>query len=301
MVLWIRNRVQSIMLLYVSNFRCQVSKLMMILVGLFLLTGLSSGLYGQEEDLFGFSEDDSLLFGDEFDLGGDDFSFETDDATDTESEATGEDDFFGDFGEEDTETSDVAVDTTALDEWGIDSETDYESLITRTTDGQVVETVEDHPLELGKYVEGTFLEDTGFTLSLYSPQVVPDNLNTWFSYLDFSLTTELPWHFSFEPVELSFSVDISSFNFKNSFPAGGVFKGVSIMPLARAEIYGVELEMGLGAYTPTFGAMAGLGYSYQFHSLFFSAGYRWNWAYNIEPIGSSWWLEPRFTTGIKFW
>ena len=273
----------------------------MITVGLLVLTVLSPDLYAQEEDLFGDSEGDSLLFGDEFDLGGDDFSFETDEETSTETDAGGEDDFFGDFEDEEETEVEAESDSAEVDEWGIDTDTDYESLITRTADGDILEEIPDHPLELGKYVKGTFLEDTGFTLSLYSPQVVPDELSTWFSYMDISLTTELPWHFTFEPVELSFSVDISSFNFVNSFPVGGEFKGVSIMPLARAEIYGAELELGLGMYTPTFGAMAGIGYSYQFHSLFFSAGYRWNWAYNIDPIGSSWWLEPRFTTGIKFW
>lgn len=287
------------MRLFFSQCRSRGSKLKLIMGGLFILTALSPGLYAQEEDLFGTAEGDSLLFGDEFDLGGDDFSFETEDETSTDTEATGEEDFFGDFGEE--EDSEPAADTTQVDEWGLDSEEDYESLITRTTDGTVMEEVPDHPLELGKYVKGTIFEDTGFTLSLYSPQVVPDNLNTWFSYMDFSITTELPWHFSFDPIDLSFSVDISSFKFVNSFPVGGEFKGFSIMPIARAEMAGVEVELGMGMYTPTFGAMAGIGYSYRFHSLFFSAGYRWNWAYDIDPIGSSWWLEPRFTTGIKFW
>ncbi len=293
------------MLLYFSNFRCQALRFMMITVGLLVLTVLSPGLYAQEEDLFGDSEGDSLLFGDEFDLGGDDFSFETEDETDSETEAGGEDDFFGDFGDDEETEEDTAsqaeTDSAEVDEWGLDTEEDYESLITRTGDGSVLEEVADHPLDLGKYVEGTIFEDTGFTLSIYSPQMVPDALDTWYSFMDVSLTSELPWHFTFDPVELSFSIDISSFKFVNSFPAGGKFKGFSIMPMARAEIYGAELEFGLGMYTPTFGVMAGLGYTYQFHSLFFSAGYRWNWAYNIDPIGSIWWLEPRLTTGVKFW
>ncbi len=289
------------MLLYFNNFRCQAPRFLMIILGLLVLTVLSPNLYAQEEDLFGDSEGDSLLFGDEFDLGGDDFSFETDEETSDETETGGEDDFFGDFEDEGETEVEAEPDSAEADEWGMDTDEDYESLITRTADGDILEEVPDHPLELGKYVKGTFLEDTGFTLSFYSPQVVPEELNTWFSYMDVSLTTELPWHFTFEPVELSFSVDISSFNFVNSFPVGGEFKGFSIMPLARVEIYGAELELGLGMYTPTFGAMAGIGYSYQFHSLFFSAGYRWNWAYDIDPIGSSWWLEPRFTAGIKFW
>ncbi|MBT5268999.1 MAG: hypothetical protein HOL70_06075 [Candidatus Marinimicrobia bacterium] len=290
------------MLLYFTKFRCQASRYLILISGLFLLTALTPDLYAQEEDLFGDSEGDSLLFGDEFDLGGDDFSFETDDEAESDTKASGEDDFFGDFGDEDTaDEAEAEADSAEVDEWGLDTDTDYESLITRTADGDIIEEVPDHPLELGKYVDGTFLEDTGFTLSLYSPHVVPDELNTWYSFMDFSLTTELPWHFTFEPVELSFSVDVSSFNFTNSFPSGGEFKGVSIMPLARVEMYGAEVELGMGMYTPTFGAMAGIGYSYQFHSLFFSAGYRWNWAYNIDPIGSIWWLEPRLTTGIKFW
>ncbi len=290
------------MLLYVKNLRCQASRFMIIVVGLLVLTFLSPDLYAQEEDLFGDSEGDSLLFGDEFDLGGDDFSFETEDEAETDTEASGEDDFFGEFGDEETvDETEAEVDSAEVDEWGLGTDSDYESLITRTADGNVLEEVPDHPLDLGKYVEGTIFEDTGFTFSIYSPQMVPDKLNTWYSFMDVSLTTELPWHFTFEPVELSFSIDISSFKFVNSFPAGGEFKGFSIMPMARAEMYGAEIEVGMGMFTPTFGAIAGIGYTYQFHSLFFSAGYRWNWAYNIDPIGSSWWLEPRITTGVKFW
>jgi len=292
------------MLLYRKKISCPGMRMMVIIVGVFLYMSSLPTLYAQDEDLFGTAGDDSLLFGSEFDLGGDDFSFEAEDGAEAGDTEAGEDDFFGDFGDEDAEvTGAAAPDTAEVDEWGLDSSDDYESLITRTADGDnaLFEEVPDHPLELGKYVKGTIFEDTGFTLSLYSPQIVPEALNTWFSYMDFSLTTELPWHISFDPVELSFSVDISSFNFVNSFPIGGEFKGFSIMPLARAEAYGFELELGLGMYTPTFGAMAGLGYAYQFHSLFFSGGYRWNWAYNIDPVGSAWWLEPRFTAGIKFW
>ncbi|NQV30114.1 MAG: hypothetical protein HQ508_04430 [Candidatus Marinimicrobia bacterium] len=290
--------------MYRKKISCPGMRMMVIIVGVFLYMSSLPTLYAQDEDLFGTAGDDSLLFGSEFDLGGDDFSFEAEDGAEAGDTEAGEDDFFGDFGDEDAEvTGAAAPDTAEVDEWGLDSSDDYESLITRTADGDnaLFEEVPDHPLELGKYVKGTIFEDTGFTLSLYSPQIVPEALNTWFSYMDFSLTTELPWHISFDPVELSFSVDISSFNFVNSFPIGGEFKGFSIMPLARAEAYGFELELGLGMYTPTFGAMAGLGYAYQFHSLFFSGGYRWNWAYNIDPVGSAWWLEPRFTAGIKFW
>ncbi len=290
------------MLLYVKNLRCQASRFLMIVAGLLVLTVLSPDLYAQEEDLFGDSEGDSLLFGDEFDLGGDDFSFETEEDAESDTEASGEDDFFGEFEDEETvDETEAEVDSAEVDEWGLGTDSDYESLITRTADGNVLEEVPDHPLDLGKYVEGTIFEDTGFTFSIYSPQMVPDKLNTWYSFMDVSLTTELPWHFTFEPVELSFSIDISSFKFVNSFPAGGEFKGFSIMPMARAEMYGAEIEVGMGMFTPTFGAIAGIGYTYQFHSLFFSAGYRWNWAYNIDPIGSSWWLEPRITTGVKFW
>ncbi len=287
-----------------KRIRHPIVRMETVTAGLCLLLLWSSGLYAQEADPFGSAGDDSLLFGSEFDLGGDDFSFEADDEAGGAETETGEEDFFGDFGEEDTEEpAEAEINSSEGDEWGLDNSADYESLITRTTEGgdPFLEEQPDHPLELGKYVKGTFLEDTGFTLSLYSPQVVPDALSTWFSFMDFSLTTELPWHFSFDPVDLSFAVDISTFKFVNSFPVGGDFKGFSVIPLARAEAFGVELELGMGMYIPTFGAMAGIGYAYQFHSLFFSGGYRWNWAYNIDPIGSAWWLEPRFTAGIKFW
>jgi len=74
-----------------------------------------------------------------------------------------------------------------------------------------------------------------------------------------------------------------------------------VMPIARVETFGLEIELGAGMYYPTYGALVGIGYSYKFHSLFASAGYRWNWVSNIDPIGTSWWLEPRFTAGIKLW
>jgi len=286
------------MLLYFRNFRCHRSVHYLVLMGLILLVGLPASLNAQEEDLFGSTEDDTLLFGDEFDLGDDEFSFEVDEGEDAEEGTSEEEDFFGDFGdEEETEAEEAVTDTSELDEWGLDSDDDYESLITRAAETEVP----DHPLDLRPKVKDTIFEDTGFTLSLYSPHVVPEQMDTWFSFMDISLTTELPWHYTFDPVELSFSVDISSFKFVNSFPVGGEFKGFSIMPIARAEMYGFETELGLGMFIPTFGAVAGLGYSYQFHSLFFSGGYRWNWAYNIDPIGSGWWLEPRFTMGLKFW
>ncbi|MCF7824144.1 MAG: hypothetical protein K9N35_08245 [Candidatus Marinimicrobia bacterium] len=286
----------------VANFTWAQLKCITLILGSILFLGSASVATGQESD--------SLLFGDEFDLGEDDASFDFgdegdfnfDEAEDTE---TGEDDFFGDFGEEADATDVVEDSTAATDDWGLDNETgDIDKLITRTVDGEEITYTpdeDDHPLDFSKYVKGTILEDTGFTLSLYSPQYVGTSLDTWYSYLDFSFTSELPWHFTVYPVDLSFMIDISSFNFDNSFPAGGTFKGVSFMPIARAEIAGVEIEVGAGMYYPTFGALAGIGYSYKFHSLFASAGYRWNWVSNIDPIGSSWWLEPRFTAGIKLW
>ncbi len=300
------------MLLSVNKISFISKKQVFLLVGSFLLSLAAPSLYAQEEDLFGTTADDSLLFGDEFDLGGDDFSFDfeesdpeaagtTDEGAPAEA-ALEEDDFFGDF-EEDADVT-TADTTAAEDDWGLESSADYESLITRAADEteiSVHDESSDHPLDLRRYVKGTIFEDTGLTFSLYSPQYVGESLTTWYSVMDFSLTVELPWHYTFDPVDLAFSVDVSSFSFNNSFPAGGDFRGLSIMPIARAESYGAEVELGLGLFYPTVGAVMGLGYSYQFHSLFVSTGYRWNWAFKIDPIGSGWWLEPRFTVGIKLW
>lgn len=283
------------------------------ILSILLMMQIPLSIRAQEADLFG-AEDDSLLFGDEFDLGGDDTSFDFDDdsgaddsfnfddeedASDTES---AEDDFFGDF-EEETEAEETVADTVAEDDWGLDNSAGYDDLITRTVDGEPILLEEDysHPLDFRDNVRGTILENTGFTISLYSPQYVADGLTTWHSYLDFSLTTALPWHIQMNPVELTFAIDISSFNFNNTFPSGGDFKGVSVMPMATVSVFGFELETGIGAYYPSFGALVGLGYSYQFHSIFFSTGYRWNWANNIDPIGANWWLEPRFTVGVRLW
>lgn len=297
-----------------------------VILGILFMIQIPLSILAQEADLFG-AEDDSLLFGDEFDLGDDDTSFDFDDDSGADdsfnfddasgedegfdfnegdsSEAIGsdEDDFFGEFDEEE-EAEEAVGDSVGDDDWGLEGSSDYETLITRTVAGEeefILDDASDHPLDFRDEVKGTIMEGTGLTLSLYSPQVVADGLSTWHSLLDVSLTTDLPWHFEFYPAELTFSVDISSFKFTNSFPAGGQFRGVSIMPMATAEAFGVEVETGLGVYYPTFGALIGLGYSYQFHSLFFSTGYRWNWVYEIDPIGANWWLEPRFTFGVKLW
>jgi len=250
----------------------------------------------QDEDPFASSSDDSLLFGEEFDLGTDDFSFDLNDATPADSSAGEADDFFGES-ESDSESAD---DTTAAeDDWGLGDDAEFGE--DSTASDTLLEEYPDHPLDFRRKYQGTALEGTGLVVSFYSPQYVADNMDTWYSYLDYSLSFELPWHYTFDPARVSFLVDVASFNFKNSFPAGGTFAGVSVMPAIRAEVFGLEAEAGLGMYYPTFGVMAGLGYSYQFHSIFISAGYRWNWAYQIDPIGSGWWLEPRFTTGIKLW
>lgn len=282
------------MLIYLNYFkRIQLESVLIILCAVLLL-GMPPAIYGQEEDLFGDESDESLLFGDEFELGGDDLSFDFEDETDTS--AAEADDFFGDF--EDEAEEETADTTAAEDDWGFGFD---DSLEVDSTDKFTEAEFPDHPLNFSQAVHGTFMEGTGLTISFYSPQYVADKMNTWYSYMDYSLSIELPWHYAVEPANISFLLDISSFNFKNSFPAGGSFTGVSIMPMVRAEAFGVEAEVGVGMYAPTFGVMAGLGYSYQYHSLFVSAGYRWNWAYNIDPIGAGWWLEPRFTTGIKLW
>ncbi len=280
----------------------RIDKIIITLCSVLLLF-LTPVAYAQEDDLFGSAEDDSLLFGEEFDLGGDDFSFDFDEGTEAEETDAGGDDFFGESEDEADPATDDTDDTDAEDEWGMESDADYESLITRTIDGEndLLSEVTDHPLDFRRFVKGTFLEGTGFTFAIFSPQYVEEDLTTWYSYMDYSFTTELPWHVTGSAAELSFLLDISSFNFDNLYPSGGNFKGVAVMPIMRVETFGIALDLGLGSFTPTFGAIVGLGYSYQFHSIYFSGGYRWNWAYEINPIGSSWWLEPRFTAGIRLW
>ncbi len=265
-------------------------------IGLWLLWAIP--LTAQEADPFAA---DSLLFGEEFDLGDDfDLGGETLEDTSTGLEGLGGelDDWLNTTDTDSLNQDTIAVDT-AADEWGfLEPGGDVDSIL----EGEVTEEeIPEHPLDLGRWVDGTFLEDTGFTLSLTSPHVVASQLDTWYSYIDFSLSMNLPWHFQSAPADISFSVDVSSFDFQNTFPAGGRFHGVSIMPLVQAEAFGFEGELGMGMFSSTFGLVSGLGYNLTFHSLFISTGYRWNWAYTIKPIGSAWWLEPRFTLGIRFW
>jgi len=261
----------------------------------------------QDDDLFG---DDTLLFGEEFDLG-EDFDLDLggeDDLLGTEAESGGEEleDWMEglDFGEEGVEsgTEEALEDTAAADDWGFITEgEDYEDLIKRSAEGEDLFEESDHPLNFSKAVEGTILEDTGFTLSFFSPQYVADTLDTWYSFMDFSLTVDFPWHIERGTTHILFSLEIASFNFENTFPAGGTFTGVSVVPMARLKLKGIETEFGAGLFYPSFGMMAGAGFSYKFESIFFSAGYRWNWVSDIDPIGTGWWIEPRFTLGIKFW
>ena len=280
------------MLLCEIKNRVSLSSGIVLSISILLFLLAPQQAYAQEEDLFGTTGDDSLLFGDEFDLGGDDFSFDFDEGGETDTTVAEEDDFFGGFDEEEvTEDEEPAE---AEDDWGFG-----EDIV--EADSTLEEEYPDHPLNFRKKFQGTMLDGAGFTLSFYSPQYVADKLNTWHSSMDYSLTIELPFHYDADPVNISFLIDISSFKFENSFPAGGDFTGISFMPMVRAEAGGFEAEIGAGMYSPSFGLMTGLGYALQYQSLFISAGYRWNWAYQIDPIGSSWWLEPRITMGIKLW
>lgn len=295
--------------LYLSRITRRINQGYIALIPLLLLMLTPMVLTAQDDDFFGSAEDDTLLFGEEFDLGDDEFSFDfgDDEETDDSGEEAGDDEFSFDFDDEDATEEEAETEEAGDldDEWGLSDEgDDYESLITRTVDGEGVEIERDpsdHPLDFSDNVRGTFLENTGITLSFRSPHVVADNLKTWYSFVDYSLTADLPWHITLYPLELTFSVDLSSFSFENSYPAGGSFRGLTVIPMAKAEAFGIEAEVGTGLFYPTFGMLAGIGYSIQYHSIFASAGYRWNWVYNIDPIGANWWLEPRFTLGVRFW
>lgn len=271
-----------------------VARYMMVAISLLFLCLATPVTYAQ--DLFG---DDSLLFGEEFDLG-DEFDFGGDDEGDLfggEELESGEgelDDWLSGFEDEESAEDTLATDEDAgSDDWGFLDEEET------TEDVEIVES--SHPLNFRPRVENTFLQDTGITLSLSSPQYVSDPLETWYSVVDFALNVDLPWHVDLSGVHVSFATEFASFNFKNTFPAGGSFSGLSLIPMVRVEYFGVETEFGAGFYGPRGGVLAGLGYSYKFESLFFSAGYRWKWVANIEPIGDNWWAEPRFTLGVKFW
>ncbi len=285
------------MLLRLKIFRWAQPEIILSMLGVLLVLVCVPQAQAQEEDLFGSTEDDSLLFGDEFDIGGDDFSFDFEEDIETSPEDAESDDLFGEETEEMTDT------TAVEDDWGFGDESESDDAFgTDSTDVDITEIeYSDHPMDFRKKFQGTFMEGAGVTFSFSSPQYVAEKMDTWYSFMDVSVSVELPWHLDYEPASVSFLVESSSFKFENSFPAGGAFKGMTLMPLVRAEAYGFEAEAGLGAYFPTFGMMTGLGYAYQYHSLFFSGGYRWNWAYKIDTIGSGWWVEPRFTVGFKLW
>lgn len=301
---------QAINFLYFRTLTSLSFRGLLMLIPFALLLLAPSIVIAQDDDFFGSAEDDTLLFGEEFDLGDDDFGFDFGDEEESDEGAiddAGDDEFSFDFEDDEDGEEEVADEDAADlgDEWGFEDESeDYENLITRTVEGEDVPIggeQTDHPLDFRDNVQGTFLESTGITLSFRSPHVVTENLETWYSFIDYSLTADLPWHLTFYPVELTFSVDISSFNFENSFPVGGAFRGLTVIPMAKAEAFGAELELGAGLFYPTFGVLAGAGYTIQYYSIFASAGYRWNWVYDIDPIGSNWWLEPRFTLGVRFW
>lgn len=268
---------------------------LLTVVGMILFVTSTVDANAQDMDLFG---DDSLLFGEEFDLGSD-FDLGLESEADTldlggGGEDAGLDDWLEGFDEGETEAAPEDTTEEVADDWGFLSE---------PTDSVEVDTVvvPPHPFDFRPWVAGTFFEGTGFTFSITSPYRVADPLETWYSTVDFSLNMDLPWHLAYDPVDVSFGLELSSFKFENSFPAGGTFTGVSVLPMVRAKAYGAEIEAGTGLFSSSFGMRFGLGYTFQFHSLFTSFGYRWNWAANIEPVGAGWWLEPRFTIGLKFW
>ena len=150
-----------------------------------LLWGLTFPLLSSAQDFEGF-EDDSLLFGDEFDLGGD-FDFDLGDSeADTSLGLDGEtgelDDWLSGFGDEPAdEDSAVADDADDADDWGFLEEDGVDNLGGGDgyEDNALFEELPAHPLDFSKRVRGTILQDTGLSLSFFSPQVVAAPLDTW--------------------------------------------------------------------------------------------------------------------------
>lgn len=166
--------------------------------------------------------------------------------------------------------------------------------------------VKTRPKEPSKAPKGTIFDQgilNGIVLeaSVASPYWVSKNLTTWYSSIDWRLSFTTPFYYYWGPVMIGFTLEVSSFDFENTFPEGGRFHGQAALGYFTGYWRGLNMELGGGSFTNTAGLVGGLsGKIIEGDHLYLSGGVRGVIIHDIQTIGLSQWAEGRLTVGYKF-
>jgi len=100
---------------------------------------------------------------------------------------------------------------------------------------------------------------------------------------------------------VGFTIELSGFDFENTFPEGGRFNGQAMLGYLTGYWRGLNMELGGGSFAGTSGMITGLsGKILEGSHLYLSGGVRGVLIQDINPIGLAQWAEGRLTLGYKF-
>lgn len=162
------------------------------------------------------------------------------------------------------------------------------------------------PPEPSKAPRGTIFDQgvlNGIVLeaSMVSPYWVSKNLTTWYSSMDWRISFTTPFYYELGPVMIGFTMELSSFDFENTFPEGGRFNGQAMLGYLTGYWRGLNMELGGGSFGNTNGIVSGFsGKILEGNHLYLSGGVRGVIIQDIQSIGLGQWAEGRLTMGYKF-
>ncbi|MCF7796708.1 MAG: hypothetical protein K9N22_09915 [Candidatus Marinimicrobia bacterium] len=145
------------------------------------------------------------------------------------------------------------------------------------------------------------LNGLALEMSIASPYWVSENLNTWYSSVDWRFSFTMPFYYRWGSVMMGVSFEWSSYDFENTFPEGGRFMGQAKLAYVSTYWRGLILELGGGKFSDTTGFIAGIsGKILEGEHLYLGGGMRGVVIQEIPSIGQGHWADGRLTLGYKF-
>ncbi|MCF7800768.1 MAG: hypothetical protein K9N34_01995 [Candidatus Marinimicrobia bacterium] len=145
------------------------------------------------------------------------------------------------------------------------------------------------------------LNGLALEMSVASPYWVSENLNTWYSSIDWRFSFTMPFYYRAGSVMVGASFEWSSYDFENTFPEGGRFQGQAKLAYVSTYWRGLILELGGGKFSDTTGFIGGIsGKILEGEHLYLGGGMRGVIIQEIQSIGQGHWADGRLTLGYKF-
>lgn len=145
------------------------------------------------------------------------------------------------------------------------------------------------------------LNGLALEMSMASPYWVSENLNTWYSSIDWRFSFTMPFYYHWGSVMMGVSFEWSSYDFENTFPEGGRFQGQANLAYVSMYWRGLILELGGGKFSDTTGFIAGIsGKILEGEHLYLGGGMRGVIIQEIPSLGQGHWADGRLTLGYKF-